>query len=155
VWRDQSAAGLSVDVRPSDEDEVNRAIAVLVVDPFPLARQGLSRVILDEPGFELSAAVGTVARAVASAARTTSDMVIVEPLVAPRQERQLLERLRAAAPNVPILILSARCEPKYVRSLMDQGASGFISKEQPVASLLRTIREVLRGERPILGALGS
>ena len=57
--------------------------------------------------------------------------------------------LRAACPDVKIIILTTFGRPGYLRRAMESGASGFIVKDSPADKLARTIRGVLAGQRVI------
>ena len=54
--------------------------------------------------------------------------------------------LRAQHPEVPVAIVSASDDPATIRQCLDCGASGFISKSQPVESIRAAIRQIIDGE---------
>jgi two-component system, NarL family, response regulator DesR len=57
--------------------------------------------------------------------------------------------LRRACPDIKIIILTTFGRPGYLRRAMESGASGFIVKDSPADKLVRTIRDVLAGQRVI------
>jgi two-component system response regulator DesR len=57
--------------------------------------------------------------------------------------------LRQACPDIKVIILTTFGRPGYLRRAMESGASGFIVKDSPADKLVRTIRDVLAGQRVI------
>ncbi len=58
-----------------------------------------------------------------------------------------LVHLRAAHPQLPVVMVSAREEPAVMRRALDHGAMGFIPKSSDAATLSAALRRVLDGER--------
>ena len=55
--------------------------------------------------------------------------------------------LRAAHPQLPVAMVSAREEPEIMRRALDHGAMGFIPKSSDAATLATALQQVLDGER--------
>ena len=53
--------------------------------------------------------------------------------------------LRAQYPHVPVVVVSAKEEPKTIRRCLEFGASGFIPKSMPVETIRDAVEEVLGG----------
>ena len=58
-----------------------------------------------------------------------------------------LVHLRAAHPQLPVAMVSAREEPEVMRRALDHGAMGFIPKSSDAATLATALQQVLDGER--------
>ncbi len=58
-------------------------------------------------------------------------------------------RCARECPGIKIIILTTFGRPGYLRRAMESGASGFIVKDSPADKLVRTIRDVLAGQRVI------
>ncbi|MGZ4179817.1 MAG: response regulator [Solirubrobacteraceae bacterium] len=58
-----------------------------------------------------------------------------------------IPRLRAAAPNTRIVVLTMRDEPALARAVLDAGAGGFVLKEAADTELTMAIRQVVAGKR--------
>ena len=56
-----------------------------------------------------------------------------------------LERVREAAPQVPVVVLSAHDARDNVLAAIDRGAAGFISKSANAEQLVESVRRVLDG----------
>jgi DNA-binding NarL/FixJ family response regulator len=58
-----------------------------------------------------------------------------------------IPRLRAAAPNTRIVVLTMRDEPPLARAVLDAGARGFVLKEAADTELTMAIHQVAAGKR--------
>ncbi|MDR3396244.1 MAG: response regulator transcription factor [Pandoraea sp.] len=63
----------------------------------------------------------------------------------------LLGRLRAARPDLRLLVISASEDRQDVRSALVAGAHGFVHKSADSRTLLNALQTVLRGERYLSG----
>jgi two-component system response regulator DesR len=58
-------------------------------------------------------------------------------------------QLRGELPDCKVLILTTFGRPGYPRRAMEQGAAGFLLKDEPAEELSRAIRRAVRGERVV------
>jgi DNA-binding NarL/FixJ family response regulator len=63
-----------------------------------------------------------------------------------RSGLEFIKDLRAAHPEIPILVISMHDEAVYAERALRAGARGYIMKEAGGENLLGAIRQVLRGE---------
>lgn len=122
------------------------SIRILIADDHPLVRRALavslsglgSDVTLDE--------AGSLEQALAMVADTSDLNLVVYDLRMPGTSGLAgLAQLRAAAPNVPVVVLTADENPRLALKALEQGAAGFIPKTAPEPVLLAAIRLVLQG----------
>lgn len=59
----------------------------------------------------------------------------------------LLVGLRNRDKRIPVVVISGSDDDKYIRTAMENGASGFIQKTLPAAEMINGIRKVLDGGR--------
>lgn len=72
--------------------------------------------------------------------------MLVLDLSLPRMSgTEVLHRLRARRPGLPIVILSMYPEDQYALHLLREGASAYLSKDRPTEDLLAALRKVSRG----------
>jgi DNA-binding NarL/FixJ family response regulator len=119
---------------------------VLLVDDHPLVRRGLAEVIAREPDLETCGEAGDVAEALTVAERTKPNIVVVDLTLKTGHGLDLIEKLRTREPDLKILVSSMHDEMLFAERVLRAGARGYISKQEPPESLLRAIRQVLRGE---------
>ncbi|MGU3537685.1 response regulator [Methylobacterium sp. A54F] len=126
---------------------------ILVVDDEPPIRR-LLRTGLTSQGYEVVEA-GTGAAALEALARPGADLVILDLGLPDLRGHELLARIRAAHPDLPVVVLSSRDdEPGKVEAL-DLGADDYVTKPFGMGELLARLRNALRhrlatqGERPV------
>lgn len=67
----------------------------------------------------------------------------------------VLARLRSTTPPTPALIVSSSESPALVRAAAAAGAVAYVAKTAPESELLRVVRAVLAGERPLAALLAT
>jgi DNA-binding NarL/FixJ family response regulator len=119
---------------------------VLIVDDHPLILEGLSNVL-----GELDAAVEVVTASNATdALRRLADperfsLALLDLMLPGSDGMSLLEQMRAAHQDVPVVVLSGQDSRDNVNRAIDAGAMGFISKRSPTRVLVSALRLVLVG----------
>lgn len=123
------------------------ATRVLIADDHPMVRRALREALVESfgAGFELLEA-GSIDGVRKCLSGERVDVLMLD-LSMPGMEGTLsLISLRADFPAVPILVVSAIEEPRIVRQAMDFGASGFLFKSAPFATIAEAVRAVLAGD---------
>jgi DNA-binding NarL/FixJ family response regulator len=119
---------------------------VLLVDDHPLVRRGLAEVISRESDMETCGEAGDVSEALGEVERCKPDIVVVDLTLKTGHGLELLERLKAHAPNLKTLVSSMHDETLFAERVLRAGARGYVTKQEPPEVLVRAIRQVLRGE---------
>ncbi len=121
-------------------------IRVLLADDQALLRDGFRSILDREDDLEVVAEAADGVEALAAAARTTPDVVLMD-IRMPRMDgltatRRLLER-----PSPPrILVLTTYDTDQHLYEALRAGASGFLLKDVRAAQLLAAVRTVAAGE---------
>ena len=71
---------------------------------------------------------------------------------------ETVRALRARAPSVPLVVVSADDDPAHIGPLLELGVSGFVPKSEPPAVIVSAVRRVLAGGSyvpPRLAAAGA
>jgi two-component system KDP operon response regulator KdpE len=114
---------------------------VLIVDDDPAIRR-LLRTSLGAEGYRtIEAARG--AEALAAAAATPPDLVLLDLGLPDLEGIEVLRRLRAASP-VPVVVLSAREDERGKVAALDLGADDYVTKPFGVAELSARLRAAFR-----------
>jgi len=114
---------------------------VLIVDDDPAIRR-LLRTSLGAEGYRtIEAARG--AEALAAAAATPPDLVLLDLGLPDLDGIEVLRRLRAASP-VPVVVLSAREDERGKVAALDLGADDYVTKPFGVAELAARLRAAFR-----------
>ena len=95
----------------------------------------IAKTLPDEGGIELVGGAGTADAVVAGVEREQPDVVLLDQL----HGQQLIERVRAAAPGVRIVILSGY-EAGFGNHELERGADAYVVKTAPLAALAAAVR---------------
>ena len=128
------------------QPSVERPLRLLVVDDHEIVRQGLVS-LLDRPaGFEVVAQAGSVAEAIALAARHEPDLVIMDVRLPDGSGIEACREIRAARPATRVVMLTSYPDEEAVLSAIIAGASGYLLKQIRGRDLLTALEAVARGE---------
>jgi len=122
-------------------------IRLLIADDHAIVRSGLLQL------FSLSGDVCVVAQAtdggqVLDSLRVTPcDVVLLDMSMPGVSGIDLISRIRARAPALPILVLSMHNEALVVRRALNAGANGYMTKDCDPEALLLAVRKVAAGGR--------
>ena len=73
-------------------------------------------------------------------------MVVVDLSLKTGHGIELIEKIKARDPQVKTLVSSMHDETLFAERVLRAGAMGYITKQEPPETLVRAIRQVLRGE---------
>jgi DNA-binding NarL/FixJ family response regulator len=111
-----------------------------------MVREGLSRVLGAEAGFEIVGTCGDGAGALGLVARCHPDVVLLDLALPDRDGLDLIGPMVERSPKTRILILSMFSEPEYAAAALDRGAFGLVAKSASPETLIDAIRRVARGD---------
>ena len=139
------------------DDDDARALRVLIVDDNPTNRQILE-LILDSLGAEWLSVENGV-EAVEAAGQQAFDAILMDiqmpemdGITATREIRRR-EREAGLAP-VPVIIVSANCQPEHIRDGREAGAQAHLPKPIGTEALIGALSQVLAAERKVASAAG-
>jgi len=118
---------------------------VLIVDDQELVRAGF-RLILERAGFGVVGEGVDGVDAVAQAAETSPDVVLMDVRMPRMDGIEATRRIVAARPASRVLALTTFDLDEYVYAAVRAGASGFLLKDVPPDDLVHAVQVVARGE---------
>ncbi len=124
----------------------SKKFRVLLVDDHPLVRRGLAEVIAREPDLETCGEAADVLEALREVERTNPDVVVIDLTLKTGHGIELIEKLKGRDPRIKTLVSSMHDEMLFAERVLRAGAMGYITKQEPPETLIRAIRQVLRGE---------
>jgi DNA-binding response OmpR family regulator len=83
------------------------------------------------------------------AAAENPDLILLDTNMPVMNGHETLERLRADSKlkNIPVIMLTARCEPQDIAAASAYGVVDYVTKPFDFAQLMEKIREALSGKR--------
>jgi DNA-binding NarL/FixJ family response regulator len=120
---------------------------LLIADDHPLVRQALTQAIFSElPDARFSEA-STLDETIAILdADNDIDLLLLDLNMPGMQGFSGLFYIRAAYPQVAVVMISATESASVVRRAVDYGAAGFIPKSASIDTIRTAVRALLRGE---------
>ena len=120
-------------------------IRVLVVDDHAVVREGIRHVLEGEPDFSVIGEAGNASDALRLVEERQPDVIVLDVSMPGESGLRATPKLRAAAPQARILIMSMHDNAEYVREGVRAGAHGYILKDSAAAELRLAVRAVHAG----------
>ena len=116
---------------------------ILVVDDEPQIREMLS-LYFGKHGYEVGMA-GNSAETLETLSKSPFDVAVLDIGLAEEDGLTLLEKIKAAYPNVRVIMLTGM---GFVEDLLQEaqqkGADGYVSKVLPLDELLASVQKILK-----------
>jgi two-component system invasion response regulator UvrY len=122
---------------------------VLVVDPHPIVRAGLTQLLTAAWPSLMVAEAGQADVALQLNRSGQWDVTVMDPWIDPNAGLSLLQQLRSDAPRRPVLVFSASHDSEMAIRAIRAGASGFVGKETDPEEILAAITRVAAGRRVV------
>lgn len=123
-----------------------RPIRIVVVDDHQMVRVGLKALLESYPLLAVVGEAATVAEASDVVPRLGPHVVLLDIRLPDGSGLDLCRRLRAALPNLRVLMLTSYYTEDMVMEAIEAGAEGYLLKELNSDFLVRSIMEVMEGK---------
>ncbi len=120
-------------------------INVLIADDHALIREGLKKILKNEPDMTLVGEARNVQELNDQLKRLAVDMVLLDISMPGESGLDALKELKQRNPRLPFLILSVHPEHRFAIRALKAGAAGYITKESAVEELVQAIRKIVSG----------
>jgi two-component system, NarL family, response regulator NreC len=120
-------------------------IRVLLVDDHTVVRQGLRRVLENDPEIEIVGEVGDGRVAIDAARRLAPAVAVVDISLPSLNGIEVTRQLAKVAPDTKVLILSMHADDGYVRQSLKAGAKGYLLKDADDQDLIKAVRALNAG----------
>ncbi len=116
------------------------------MDDHPIVREGLARVIQQQPDLTVCGEADNAADAIKAIGSARPHVAIVDLRLKGSSGLDLIKDIAVRFPKVAVLVLSMRDEAVYAERSLRAGARGYVAKEEGTAVVLEGVRKVLNGE---------
>jgi DNA-binding NarL/FixJ family response regulator len=121
-------------------------IRILIADDHAVVREGLARMIADQPDMRVVAETADGEAAVAAAVSCEPHVALLDMRMPGLGGVSAIKRMREQSPRTRVLVLSMYEDPHYVRAALAAGAHAYLAKRTSSAELLVAIRSLHAGE---------
>jgi DNA-binding NarL/FixJ family response regulator len=137
--------GPATDPESGSADEP-AVVRLVVADDQELIRSGLVMILDAQPDLEVVGVAADGREAVGVVRRTAPDVVLMDVRMPVLDGVAATREIVAAQPTIRVLVLTTFDLDEYVLGALRAGASGFLLKDAPRASLLAAVRAVATGD---------
>lgn len=130
-------------------------IQVLIADDHPLLRAGLKAVLAEELDFSPPGEAEDSEQLLKQVDERPWDAIVLDIAMPGRNGLETLSEIRRRRPSLPVLILSMHSEEQFALRAIKAGASGYLTKTNAAAELVRAIRRILAGKKYVSAALAE
>jgi two-component system, NarL family, response regulator LiaR len=124
-------------------------ISIILAEDHLITRQGICRLLEDEPDFKIIGEAGDGETAVQMVSEKQPDVVIMDVAMPKLNGIEATRQIKLTNPDTAVLILTAYDDDEYVFGLLEAGASGYLLKTTGGDELIKAIRAVYKNE-PVL-----
>jgi two-component system response regulator NreC len=131
------------------------AVRIVVADDHPVVRAGLRALLDSEQGLEVVAEAADAGTAERLVRGHKPDVLVIDMVMPGESALEAIPRLRDAAPETCIVVLTMQNDPALAREAIRTGASAYVLKETAPNELVRAVRRAANGEHYVSPQLGA
>jgi DNA-binding NarL/FixJ family response regulator len=128
------------------------AARILIVDDHPLTRDALAT-LLGQNGFDVVGQAGDGIEAIESARQLQPDLVLLDLSMPELDGLGALPRVREAAPECEVVVLTASGTEENLLSAIRGGAAGYLLKTEAPERIIEFLNGVVEGEAALSGTV--
>jgi DNA-binding NarL/FixJ family response regulator len=118
-------------------------------------RQGLRQILSGIPDMEVAGEAVNGQDAMAQVRAGGWDVLVLDITMPDRSGFDILKALKHEQPHLPVLVLTIHGEEQLAVRVLKAGASGYLTKENAPAELVKAIRKVVGGGKYISSSLAE
>lgn len=122
-------------------------ITIMLADDHKVVRQGLRAILEAENEFSVIAESADGLETVKTAAQCKPDVLVQDWVMPHLSGSDITREVKHFSPNTQVIILSMHANEAYVIEALQNGAMGYLLKNDSAAELKQAIREVKNGHR--------
>jgi DNA-binding NarL/FixJ family response regulator len=122
-----------------------RVIKLLVADDHPLMLEGIRKALSAAEDIEVVGQAGSGREALALAARTAPDVVLLDLRMPQMDGLACLQELKRMSPETRVIILSAIADRQQIRAALRLGADAYVIKSVNPVDLPSVVRQTMDG----------
>ncbi len=124
-------------------------IRVLIADDHPIIRQGLKKILADEPEIQVEAEASDGQEAMEVLRSRPIDVAVLDISMPRMSGIEVIKQLTGEGAAARILVLSVHSMKQYAVRVLRMGASGYLTKDTAEEELIHAVKTVAAGKRYI------
>lgn len=129
----------------SDTDRrVDQQIRVLIVDDHSGVRTGIKNLLQSAQDMVIVGEGGNAAEAIELAATRRPDILLLDIELPDQRGDVVMRHIRNTQPDMKVLAVSSYSDRDYILGMLENGASGYITKDEAPAMLIEAIRSIIK-----------
>ena len=129
--------------------DVAERIRCVIADDHEMLRYGVRRLLEDAPDFAVVGEAADAAEALKLVLEHRPDLVLLDISMPGMSSFEAGRLIEEHSSGTRIVYLTMHEDQEHLQQALRSGASGYLLKDTPAPLLLRTLREVHRGERSL------
>lgn len=121
----------------------NRQIEVLIVDDHPGVRAGIKNLLQAANDIVVVGEGATGSKAIELVATKKSDILLLDIELPDQRGDLVMRQIREMQPDMKVLAVSSYSDRDYILGMMENGAAGYITKDEAPAMLVDAIRTIV------------
>jgi DNA-binding NarL/FixJ family response regulator len=122
-------------------------LRILIVDDHALVREGLKRLVHEQPDMLVVGEAGDGHEALCLAKEHLPDVALVDIWMPGPDGARVTQMITAACPQVKVIALTRHDDAGFVQKLFEAGAMGYVLKQSALSELTRAVRAVAAGQQ--------
>ncbi|MEA4908498.1 MAG: response regulator transcription factor [Chloroflexi bacterium] len=124
-----------------------RTIRVVLADDHAVMRIGIRNLLSRSPDIEVVGEGSNGLEAIELVNKFKPDVLVLDMEMPIMDGVEAARRLRESQSPVKILALSSYNDKYYILSLLEQGAAGYLTKDENPNTIIEAVRSVANGKR--------
>jgi two-component system nitrate/nitrite response regulator NarL len=121
-------------------------VRLFIADDHPLYREGLVRLLGEEPGFEVVGEAEDGVGAVSEMRRLAPDVAVLDLALPGMDAIAVMESLGDSTPGARVVVVSASLDSAMVFRALSAGARGYVPKSASGTEIVSAVNAVARGD---------
>jgi two-component system response regulator NreC len=119
-----------------------KKVKLLVADDHKIFRQGIKKLLEEEPDLQVVGEAADGREAVKKATELKPDVILMDIAMANLNGLEATKQIKKVLPSVKVIVVTMHKNEEYILQSFQAGASGFILKEGAVEELVSAIRSI-------------